>query len=173
MRISQPASFTRADMVSSRRNSPASQQFRQTLEKQSTRGEIIGGGQNTNTPAAKIPSSYSPIQLLFGAGSSTPAAATPSAPPASAATAPADEDPPTTDPVAALRTALKKVGIEPGSINFTYAEELIGYPGGSYMNKQITATFQNGKSEHFDANLTLKNPRVAAGEIARLLGTPV
>jgi len=75
--------------------------------------------------------------------------------------------------VAALEAALLEYGVDARQLGLTYSEETVGYPGGSYTNKLITASFGPGKTENFGADLTLRNPKVAAAEILGLLGRRV
>lgn len=110
----------------------------------------------------------------------TPSAAAPAAPAAPAtpasgtgkvsATPAAGDTPPTpSDPVSLLSAALTQAGIDPGTLNLSYSEQVVGYPGGSYVDRQITAHFPNGKTERYDAGLVAKNPVVAVNEIGMML----
>lgn len=59
--------------------------------------------------------------------------------------------------------------MNPSLLNVSYSEETVGYPGGSYVNKQIKV--QSGdKTENFCADLTAKNPYVTAYEMQRYFG---
>ena len=71
---------------------------------------------------------------------------------------------------ARLLEAMEAVGVPADGLDFSYAEDLVGYPGGGYTNKLITVRCGNA-SEQFCAVLTEKNPLVAAVEIGRLFGT--
>ena len=73
------------------------------------------------------------------------------------------------DAIALVSANLRKRGFDPASFGFTYSEEPVSYPGGSYLNRQITARV-NGHTEQYDAGLVMKNPEVAAVEILRLMG---
>jgi hypothetical protein len=63
-----------------------------------------------------------------------------------------------------LREALQSLGINTTGLNISYSEETVGYPGGSYVNRLISVT-GNGKTEHFCAELTARNPMVTATEM--------
>jgi hypothetical protein len=67
-----------------------------------------------------------------------------------------------------LEAAMRRHGMNPGVYNLSYSEQVVAYPGGSYVNKLITADFGNGKSEQYMADLVLRNPDVAAVEMQRL-----
>ena len=75
------------------------------------------------------------------------------------------------DAIALVSANLRKRGFDPANFGFTYSEEPVSYPGGSYLNRQISAQV-NGHTEHYDAGLVMKNPEVAAVEILRLMGQP-
>lgn len=71
--------------------------------------------------------------------------------------------------IARLDGAMKSLGMNPDGLSITYSEELVGYPGGSFMNHLITVAC-GGKTEHFCAVLTEKSPLVTAWEIQRYFG---
>lgn len=68
-----------------------------------------------------------------------------------------------------LLDALAALGMSTAGLNISYSEEAVGYPGGSYMNRQIKVT-SGGKTEQFSAELTERNPLVTAYEMQRYLG---
>lgn len=72
------------------------------------------------------------------------------------------------DAISLLSADLLKRGIDPASLGFTYSEQTVGYPGGSYVNRLITARV-NGQTENYNAELVLKNPQIATTEILRLM----
>jgi len=72
--------------------------------------------------------------------------------------------------VAALEAAMRKRGLAPEAMRLTYSEQSVSYPGGAYMNRLITADFGGGRTEQYMADLVLRNPDVAAVEMARMLG---
>ena len=72
------------------------------------------------------------------------------------------------DAISLLSADLLKRGLDPASFQFSYSEQTVGYPGGSYVNKLISAKV-NGQTENYDAGLVLKNPQIASVEILRLL----
>lgn len=75
------------------------------------------------------------------------------------------------DAIALVSANLRKRGFDPANFGFSYSEDPVSYPGGSYLNRQITAHV-NGHVEQYDAGLVMKNPEVAAVEILRLMGQP-
>ena len=68
-----------------------------------------------------------------------------------------------------LLDALAALGMSTAGLNISYSEEAVGYPGGSYMNRQINVT-SGGKTEQFSAELTERNPLITAHEMQRYLG---
>jgi hypothetical protein len=68
-----------------------------------------------------------------------------------------------------LLETLSALGMSTSGLNISYNEEAVGYPGGSYMNRQISVT-SGGKTEQFSAELTEKNPLVTAYEMQRYFG---
>ena len=79
--------------------------------------------------------------------------------------------PPTPGPpgMQKLLATLSALGMSTAGLNISYNEEAVGYPGGSYMNRQISVT-SGGKTEQFSADLTEKNPLVTAYEMQRYFG---
>lgn len=80
------------------------------------------------------------------------------------------------DPAAAsgmerLSSALSALGMNAAGLDIKYSEELVWYPGGSYVNRLITVT-SGSRSESFSADLTARNPYVTAHEIQKYLGVP-
>ncbi len=73
------------------------------------------------------------------------------------------------DAIALVSANLRKRGFDPANFSFTYSDEPVSFPGGSYANRQITARV-NGHTEQYDAGLVMKNPEIAAVEILRLIG---
>ncbi len=74
------------------------------------------------------------------------------------------------DAIALVSADLVKRGIDPASFQFSYSEQTITYPGGSYVNRLISAKV-NGQTENYDAGLVLKSPQVAAVEMLRLFSS--
>ena len=67
-----------------------------------------------------------------------------------------------------LMETLSALGMNAAGLQISYSEEVVGYPGGSYVNRLINVT-SNGRTEHLSADLTEKNPTVAAYDIQRFL----
>ena len=65
----------------------------------------------------------------------------------------------------ALRSALTAMGLQTSGLQIEYTEEAVGYPGGSYMNRLISVRSPGGTWESYDAEMTLRNPRITAGEM--------
>lgn len=68
-----------------------------------------------------------------------------------------------------LLDTLASLGMSTAGLNFSYSEDTVGYPGGSYMNRLISVT-SGGKTEQFSADLTERNPLVTAYEMQRYFG---
>lgn len=68
-----------------------------------------------------------------------------------------------------LLDTMTALGMSTSGLNITYSEDFIGYPGGGYMNKMINVT-AGGKTEHFSADLTDRNPLVTAYELQSYFG---
>jgi hypothetical protein len=68
-----------------------------------------------------------------------------------------------------LMDTMSALGMSTSGLNISYSEEAVGYPGGSYMNRLINVT-SGGKTEHFSAELTARNPMVTAYELQRYFG---
>ena len=67
-----------------------------------------------------------------------------------------------------LMETLSALGMNASGLQISYSEEVVGYPGGSYVNRLINVT-SNGRTESLSADLTEKNPLVAAYDIQRFL----
>lgn len=67
-----------------------------------------------------------------------------------------------------LLDTMTALGMSTAGLQISYSEDVVGYPGGSYLNRLIHVT-SNGKTEHLSAELTDRNPAVAAGDIQRFL----
>ncbi len=75
-------------------------------------------------------------------------------------------------PIEVLQNALRNAGLDPARFPMTEIHEVVGYPGGSYMNHQIVVDFGGGLRESYDIGLMLRNPSVTVTEIERLLAMP-
>ena len=73
------------------------------------------------------------------------------------------------DPISRLGEALKSAGLDPAAFGITAHEDTVWYPGGTYMNRMLTVSLPNGRTENFDTNLTNLRPDVTVIEIQRLL----
>lgn len=65
-----------------------------------------------------------------------------------------------------LNDALHSLGISTAGLDIRYEEEHVGYPGGSYINRNIVVS-GGGKTERFSADLTERNPLVTAAELQK------
>ena len=144
------AQINRSASTRSRRGtSPMS--FQETLATPVGRGADVAPGrpasQNTAIPSAVVNNSPVPTPPPF-----------PVPPPAA-----------TTNGVQKLVDTMKALGMSTAGLNISYSEETVGYPGGSYVNRMINVT-SNGRTEQFSADLTEKNPLVAAYDVQRYLG---
>jgi hypothetical protein len=75
--------------------------------------------------------------------------------------------------IEALRGALTAMQMPFAGMDMEYSEQVVGFPGGSYVNRLITVRNPEGKTESFDAGLTMKDPRIAALDMARFLNWKV
>lgn len=75
------------------------------------------------------------------------------------------------DPVQVLKDALTAAGLDPTRLSLTESREVVGYPGGSYVNHVITADFGGGLRECYGVELMLRNPQVTVVEIRRALNS--
>lgn len=65
-----------------------------------------------------------------------------------------------------LRATLQALGMNTVGLQISYDEQVVGYPGGSYVNRLITVS-NGGKTESFSADLTERNPMVTAYEMQK------
>ncbi len=148
-------------------------------------------------PASSSPAILSVTILPWGrsiayastaaAAASLPPAATEASPAAAVTTAPSAQTPTSTaanaaaaspppalpasqQAINALSEILSGYGINPAALGLSYSEQFVAGPTGAYTNRMITAKFPSGKSQDYSADLTLKNPTVAAVEIMAMLG---
>ncbi|HEU0123541.1 MAG TPA: hypothetical protein VFQ91_23625 [Bryobacteraceae bacterium] len=76
---------------------------------------------------------------------------------------------PTGEGVQKLLDAMSALGMSTSGVKMEYQENLVMYPGGQYVDKQIQVT-SGGKTEQFSALLTDKNPYVTAYEMQSYFG---
>jgi hypothetical protein len=117
-------------------------------------------------------------QNFVGSQPSAAAATPPPAQPAAAAPAQAQTEaaPQVFSPTAAvtsLQRAMLSSGLNPRAFNLSYSEEVVGYPGGSYVNRLITVESASGRKEQLMAELVFRNPQVAVMDIRRFAGAVV
>ena len=139
------------------RTAPASSRssgtFRLAVDAASGRGSDLSAGRNGSPkPVTLAPSAEISSVVNRAAESTTPAA-------------PAHAEP----GMQKLLDTLTALGMSTAGLNISYNEEAVGYPGGSYMNRQISVT-SGGKTEQFSADLTEINPLVTAYEMQRYFG---
>jgi hypothetical protein len=65
----------------------------------------------------------------------------------------------------ALASAMSETGLDPSQFRVSYWEELVSYPGGNYVNRNLTVEGPNGQKVDFDAAWTMKTPWVTAREL--------
>lgn len=66
---------------------------------------------------------------------------------------------------AAVDAALVRLGLDPSHFQMSFWEEVVTYPGGSYLNRCITVQTPQGYKMDFDAAAALRTPQVTAQEI--------
>ncbi len=143
------------------------------------------GRQNPVTrPATARGDEFSTSGRLLRTVGLTPFAPPPSPPsvpvaPANRSTTPAPPASPTTGPqvntdrhpgMTALRSTLAAMGLQSSGLQMEYTEEAVSYPGGSYMNRLISVRSPSGAWENYDAEMTLRNPQITAGEMKTKFG---
>lgn len=68
-----------------------------------------------------------------------------------------------------LNDVLHSLGISTTGLDIRYEEEHVGYPGGSYTNRNIVVS-NGAKTERFSADLTERNPLITAFEMQKYFG---
>lgn len=68
-----------------------------------------------------------------------------------------------------LAEAMSALGMSTAGLDISYAEEVVSYPGGAYLNKLITVK-SGDKTERFSADLTQKKPLITAYELQKYFG---
>lgn len=72
-------------------------------------------------------------------------------------------------PIEILQDVMKAQGIDPGKYKMESFEELVMYPGGSYMHRYTQVDLPNGYQEKFSTDLMSKFPEVTVNELARIM----
>ncbi len=122
----------------------------------------------TPFPVPSMPPTAAPASTTAPASTAAPAVTTTPAATRTPVTTPevsTDRHP----AMAALRGALTSMGMPFAGIDMEYSEQTVGYPGGSYVNRLITVRGADGRTENFDAEMTLKNPQIAAVDMANFM----
>lgn len=142
-----------------------------SLERLSVDPESVGISTSRNTSpnetaeSAKCQNlvSYAPTadaQSSASNASSSKTTVQSSAPSSTSPTDAAEDTTASTEPAAmtALRAALLAAGHDPDKFGLTYQEHEVSYPGGSYLDRTITANFSDGYTESYGADLTEASP---------------
>jgi len=66
---------------------------------------------------------------------------------------------------AALTGRMTAAGLDPASLPLTYNEQYVWFPGGGYTNRTISMTTPDGRTDTYDAELTLISPDVTVSEM--------
>lgn len=119
--------------------------------------------------------------LLFSRKDSTAAAGAASTPAASSTTSPVGVTEPAAEPlpraeadalvVDRLKAALTAAGVSFEGLGLAAHEEVVAYPGGSYIHRYISV--RNNLTGHVDGlmtDLVAMNPKIAVVDIQRMLG---
>lgn len=69
----------------------------------------------------------------------------------------------------AVAEALAAAGVDPSTCKFSYWEEFVYCPMGTWTNKSITIETADGSKMDFDATLALQSPEVTAREVKTYL----
>jgi hypothetical protein len=64
---------------------------------------------------------------------------------------------------------MKAQGIDPGKYKMESFEELVMYPGGSFMHRYTQVDLPNGYQEKFSTDLMAKFPEVTVNELSRIM----
>lgn len=75
-----------------------------------------------------------------------------------------------TDPVQALKDALTAIALDPANFQIAAQQQVVQYPGGSYVLKQVRVFFvpptnPEGRTLYMDADELLKNPATSALDV--------
>jgi hypothetical protein len=73
--------------------------------------------------------------------------------------------------VKALKDALSAAGVNFDALGLAAHEDVVTYPGGSYINRYISVTTKSGHMEGLMTDLVAINPKVAVLDIQRMMGT--
>lgn len=184
----QTTDFAQVARQTDRRASTRSSSFDAILSRESGVGrqETVTrtvGRQNLVTPPASArgdeTSTSSRSNRTVGLTPFGPPSTPPTVPPVARPTTPAPPAATTTGPqvntdrhpgMTALRSALSAMGLQTSGLQIEYTEEAVGYPGGSYMNRLISVRSPGGTWENYDAEMTLRNPQITAGEMKAKFG---
>ena len=154
-----------------------------------SRGDAGGTGRLTTSlpalfgpfPAPTTPPTMPPASLTPPVSTAAPAPAPApgpvsiprSLPPVAATRPPAATTAAQHPAIDALRGAMMAMQMPFAGIDMEYNEQVVGFPGGSYVNRLITVRNPQGTTENFDVDLTMKNPQIAALDMARFLNWKV
>lgn len=69
----------------------------------------------------------------------------------------------------ALKAALTQAGVDISGMQFDQHQDIVTYPGGSYVNDLITLQAPNGRSHDYMTNLVAIAPQVTVNEIQQLM----
>lgn len=146
--------------------------------------ETGAGASNVQNPVTASTSSGVSGWSIFGGNTGANAASKPTG--ASAAATPAASSKTATDGAAAasgpvyanraeedaavvksLQDALSAAGINTSGLGLAAHEDVVSYPGGSYINRYISV---NGRGEGLMTDLVAINPQVAVLDVKRMLG---
>lgn len=128
-------------------------------DQNSSRQDSVSG-QNSSQPAAAA--------TPEPAGSSKPVAKGSEQSPARTKAAEGGGEAPKT-PIEILQDVMKAQGIDPGSYKMESFEEVVMYPGGSFMHRYTQVDLPNGYQEKFSTDLMAKFPEVTVNELARIM----
>lgn len=158
-------------------NSFEKQLLNMLQESLASAAENIGKAESTNTQAASQNETIESAKSQFfvsctrSADGQAAASSCDQATDADASTSVTESTSASTEPeaLAKLKTALEAAGHKPDDYNLVYEDQTVWYPGGSYQNRIIRATFSEGYQESYGADLTNESPNATVLSIEHTL----
>lgn len=74
------------------------------------------------------------------------------------------------DPIPMVGAELRKLGVDPSTVQMSLWDEVTSNIGGHYTNHYLRVHFPNGHQEDYGIELTLRNPVITAHDIVRIKG---
>ena len=142
---------------------PASSNVGQSTESAPATNPLVALFGSSNAPSNHVAPNSSEIP---GAGLLTIPMTSPVTPPLAGA-----KQAGLSEALDALRSALQKAGVSTAGWKIEGREIEAYSPNSRYVDRQIQIDFGGGRQEMYSADLVLRNPEIAVGEIRRLIGS--